>query len=188
MRVGCHLDLSTSHSKRRAGGANGFICLGSPVDLPSCRTEQSSSNISSLRPLETDPRMPNITDPPPKFIAFVLGTLENIRSLPPALLACRRFRTPYQENPGLARGILRRQVGDALLPYAIATHSLTEFKGFSSSVEVAEVIQTLHEAPSKLLEQVKKFSLSDLASIGRRHDVVEDLALMFGKGAWLLLS
>jgi hypothetical protein len=54
------------------------------------------------------------------MVAAILGSLDHLWFLPPALLVCRHFYTSFKESHDVEASILRHQITPALLPYAVA--------------------------------------------------------------------
>lgn len=132
--------------------------------------------------------MPNITDLPLKVVALVLGQLDNIRALPPALLAGRHFYASYLEHSGLKEVILRRQIADVLLPVAVAVDLLLAPEVTQDSGRSREILETLYNDPARLTEKIRHVCLAQLIRIGHRHEVVEEFVSMFAENAWYLVS
>ena len=134
-----------------------------------------------------DAIMSGITRLPCEIIASIFREFNNIRFLLPSLLTCRHFYTAYLENPSLQQDILQRQIGDALLPTAIAVHSLKSLEVGKASAAIHQILETLYSHPARLREEMKSMSLPEMTRIGHRHEVVRDLASTFGKTAWSLM-
>lgn len=132
--------------------------------------------------------MPMINDFPLEIVALILGRLDNIRFLLPALLACQHFSAAYREQSGLRQCILQRQIGKELLPDAIAVHLLRSLEAGEAAKATHEVMEMLYSAPARLKGRMKDMSLLEMTRIGRRHEVVRDLATDFANAAWSLMS
>lgn len=129
--------------------------------------------------------MPNVTDLPCEIIASMFGKFDDIVCLSNSLLVCRKFYTSYLESPGLKEDILDRQIGDRLLPQAIALQLLSSSQ---APEERHKILDTLYRNPSQLRDRLRDIPLTDTLQIGRRHSVIHDLIVGFSKSAWSLLS
>lgn len=95
-------------------------------------------------------RMATITDLPTEIIALVLRQLDDIKTLPTVLQACRHFYASYREQPGLKEDVLRNRIGDALLPAAVAVELLKAPEVTQGSGRIRGILEALYSVPTRL--------------------------------------
>jgi hypothetical protein len=110
-----------------------------------------------------------------------------MRYLLASILTCRHFYSTFNEYPGIAAQILRRQVTTALIPYSIA---VVEASRLHPRVEMApqELLDTLYLEPSKLTDRLVRKPVPLLAKMGHTHDVIDNFVTEFAGSAWAHLA
>ncbi|KAI1742042.1 hypothetical protein F4680DRAFT_464300 [Xylaria scruposa] len=121
-----------------------------------------------------------VTDLPCEVIIAVFKQLGHIQFLLPCLLTCRHFYHSYKANPRLAIGIIKRQVGPALLAYSIAVQEA----GPHAQLSATELLEILRNKPDILIDRLRDYPLTSLVQLGHTHDLVEKYANEFAEEAW----
>ncbi|KAI1180577.1 hypothetical protein F4777DRAFT_528505 [Nemania sp. FL0916] len=136
-------------------------------------------------------QMPAITvnKLPCELIASILRNLDNLRSLPPALLACRHFYASFKQYHGIEAAIFLRQVTPALVPYSVVFLEASRLpQSEESKNAVRGLLDTLHSQPSRLAAQLSTMSPSLIRRMAHTHDVIHHFATDFAASAWTELS
>nr|XP_036579383.1 uncharacterized protein CTRU02_10629 [Colletotrichum truncatum]KAF6786930.1 hypothetical protein CTRU02_10629 [Colletotrichum truncatum] len=125
-----------------------------------------------------------ITDLPCELIASILQSLDELRSLTPALLTCRHIYLSYLQSPKIATAILRQKVTPALLPYSVAALEAFSLPRTRDSAAIQDVLHALHNEPSKLADRAVSMPMNLLMRMSRTHDVSQALSFKFANEAW----
>ncbi|KAL0944820.1 uncharacterized protein CTRU02_202707 [Colletotrichum truncatum] len=112
-----------------------------------------------------------ITDLPCELIASILQSLDELRSLTPALLTCRHIYLSYLQSPKIATAILRQKVTPALLPYSVAALEAFSLPRTRDSAAIQDVLHALHNEPSKLADRAVSMPMNLLMRMSPSFDV-----------------
>lgn len=127
--------------------------------------------------------MPSITQLPCEMVAEILGKLDHLRFLLPALLACRHFYTSFKESHGVEASILRHQITPALLPYAVALAEASRLPRPLAASSVVALLDDLYNRPARLAAQLPTIPRALVQKLGRTHDAIHALATGFATSA-----
>lgn len=132
--------------------------------------------------------MRGILNLPCEVVGSVLRSFDNVHCLLPALLTCRHFYASFQETPGVAATVLRRQVDPKRLPFSIAILEASNLPHPRSPVLVKALLDKLYHRSDELAAQASIIPTRDILMLGRVHDVIESLATDFLSQAWARLG
>ncbi|KAK3902172.1 hypothetical protein C8A05DRAFT_15727 [Staphylotrichum tortipilum] len=127
--------------------------------------------------------MPSITQLPCEMVAEILGKLDHLRFLLPALLACRHFYTSFKKSHGVKASILRRQITPALLPNAVALVEASRLPRPLAASSVVALLDDLHNRPASLAAWLPTIPTALVQKMGRTHDAIHALATGFATSA-----
>ncbi|KAI1194216.1 hypothetical protein F5X97DRAFT_311726 [Nemania serpens] len=132
--------------------------------------------------------MPAITELPCEVIASIIRNLDNLRFLPPTLLACRHFYTSFKQYNGIEAAIFRRQVTPDLVPYSIAVLEASRLPRPYVEDSVRGLLDGLHDQRPRLAARLPTMPTSLVRRMARTHDVIHGLATDFAASAWAYLA
>jgi hypothetical protein len=121
-------------------------------------------------------------------MAAILRNLDNLRSLTPALLACRHFYTSFKQYHGIQPAIISNQITPALLPYSVALLDVSRWPRPPAGGAVPGLLDTLYNEPTQLSARVSSMPVSTLRRMARTHELIRKFATTFAKEAWGYLS
>jgi hypothetical protein len=127
--------------------------------------------------------MPSITALPYEIVAEILKNLDHLRSLGPAVLACRHFYASFKASHGIDAAILRRQIPSSLLPYAVAVMEAARLPRPLLAVSVVSLLDELDSKPTHLAARLSTLPTSLLWKMGRTHDAIHAMASDFAARA-----
>ncbi|KAH0424227.1 hypothetical protein CcaCcLH18_11663 [Colletotrichum camelliae] len=125
-----------------------------------------------------------ITDIPCELIASILRSLDDLRSLTPALLSCRHIYSSYKQSPNIAAAILRQHVTPALLPYAVAASEAYSLPRPRDGDTIQGLLNTLYEEPMSLADRLTSLPITTLMGMSRTHNGILALTTDFANDAW----
>ncbi|KAF5485986.1 hypothetical protein CGCF413_v014070 [Colletotrichum fructicola] len=125
-----------------------------------------------------------ITDIPCELIAAILRSLDDLRSLTPALLSCRHIYSSYKQSPNIAAAILRQKVTPALLPCAVAASEAYSLPRPRDGDTIQGLLDALYQEPLSLANRVTSLPMTTLMGMSRTHDMILALTTEFANDAW----
>ena len=131
--------------------------------------------------------MVSITELPCEIVAMVLGNLDHLRYLSPALLACRHFYTSFKESHGVEASILCRQITPALLPHAVAVMEASRLPRPLVDSSALGLLDELYRSPPRLAARMHALPPPVLRIMSCTHDAIHALATGFATRAQELI-
>jgi hypothetical protein len=132
--------------------------------------------------------MPAITDLPCEIVGAILKSLDHLRFLPPALLACRHFYASFKETHGVEASILQHEIPPDLLPFAVAVAEASRLPLPLVASSVIPLVDEPYSQPAQLTARVPTLPASLVQKISRIHDVIHAFATDFANSAWHRIS
>jgi hypothetical protein len=130
-----------------------------------------------------------VADLPCEVVASILKNLDNIRSILPCLLVCRKFYLSYQQYPSVKKDIVANHITKSLLPYAVAVRVASQLPKPLSAASIDEVLDNIYGPQAQLntLSCLNQMAVDDLRHLVRMHDIIHELAMEFAGQAWSTL-
>ena len=80
-----------------------------------------------------------------------------------------------------------RQITPALLPYAVAAMEVAR-PSKTQPESIRQILDNLYHDPEKLQARLREMPLVDAWDIGRKHDMIREMATKYATRAWSLLA
>lgn len=125
---------------------------------------------------------------PPEIIASIFRNVDNVHSLPAALLTCRYMYKSFKAYPSVAADIIKRQIAPSVLPYLVAVMRTSTLPQPRTSTDVSDLLNALYNTPALLVAKISSMALTDLLKMVSTHEIIQDMTVNFAREAWDLLE
>ncbi|KAK4233906.1 hypothetical protein C8A03DRAFT_47648 [Achaetomium macrosporum] len=126
--------------------------------------------------------MLTITDLPCEIVGEILGNLDHLQFLLPAL-ACRHFYISFKECHGVEASILCRQITPALLPYSVTLMEASRLPRPLVGSSVDSLLDELYSQPARLAARLPELPTTLIRNMSRTHNTIHTLATDFAASA-----
>lgn len=120
--------------------------------------------------------MASITSLPLHLVADILRLLDNIQLLPPVVLSHRIFYSALLDTPSLPLDILRSQIPENLLPFAVAAYTSQKSVRDLNGLDAEAFLTKCYDSPLQSIDGgLLHLSLGQAIQVGRIDDALSEL-------------